>query len=578
MTLLIFSLNETLRAAEKIYDEKESLSMLWEYQDSMKSLQKLIDQWCKEMTVIVKTILVALCQSIMSVESVIENLSIQFKNLTLLLQIKLNNIKQMLERVIIITSQLCVSQSYQHSLQQALSQNYSSQNYLSVNYTWSAQQSNSQQNNQLTWSQISQQKSDQNVCWFCHEWDHHCQICSHLLHLIEDKKVHLDERLCIVWRSEKSDELLMSLDSFMHQLNSVLMLLKKKKQHNRSNTEQHHNVNLLDLQCNSDSDLKEDNLLNIFEYQISSVKNSEVYALTQNNQKKYGCECSLHSVLNWKTRIMKEQIQKECRLFALKILCLDEWQDSQIVISEFFDRMRQDVYEDQNVKKNMSDDIMNVDELRSRTVQFANTISKDKEKQRAEINNESVMLKIKNVKLADVLHEMTEQNSVQVIQKMLHSVVSDITVENILISELIAYKLMFKSEKFNVIKNISELNRVNVNNIKIHQLSNVLYSSVSPQAIVKVRNEQVSVLLDSEVKVNLMLKSVLQKLNMSYTVNIRLRLVNINDDEIMLHDICKNVKVQISSVSVMQFLLIVKSASQFMMLRTLYASVILMIT
>ena len=117
-----------------------------------------------------------------------------------------------------------------------------------------------------------------------------------------------------------------------------------------------------------------------------------------------------------------------------------------------------------------------------------------------------------------------------------------------------------------------------MNSIKTHQLLNVLYSSASSWAIVKVRNEYISVLLNSEVKVNLMQKSVLQELSILYTVNIRLKLVNINDDEIMLWSICKNVKIQISSVSVLQFLLIVKSVSQFMMLETLYVSATSMIT
>ena len=105
-----------------------------------------------------------------------------------------------------------------------------------------------------------------------------------------------------------------------------------------------------------------------------------------------------------------------------------------------------------------------------------------------------------------------------------------------------------------------------------------MYSLASSQVIVKVRNEYVSVLLDFRVKVNLMQKSVLQELSVLYTVNIRLRLVNINDDEIMLWDICKNVEIQISSDSVLQFILIVESANQLMMLRTLYASATLMIT
>ena len=136
---------------------------------------------------------------------------------------------------------------------------------------------------------------------------------------------------------------------------------------------------------------------------------------------------------------------------------------------------------------------------------------------------------------------------------------------------------MFKSEKLNVITKISELNKINVNNIKTHQLLNVLYSLTSPWVIVKVENKHVLTLLDSEAEVNLMQKSVLQELSILYTVNIRLRLVNINDDEIMLWDICENVKIQISPVSVLQFLLIVESASQLMMLETLYVSATSMI-
>ena len=247
----MFSLNETLKTAEKIYNEKESLSMLWEYQDSTESLQKLIDQWCEETAAIVRTISAAFCQSIMSVKSVIEDLASQFKNLTLSLQTKLNHMKQMLRKVMTTISQQYVVQSYQqYSSQQASLQNYSSWNYLFTNYSWSAQQSNSQQNNQLTWNWISQQKSDCNVCWFCHEWGHHQQICPHLLHLIDDKKVHLDERLHIVWRPDESDEPLISLNSFMHQLDSVSMLLKKEEQCNQTSSRQHHKANLLELQCN----------------------------------------------------------------------------------------------------------------------------------------------------------------------------------------------------------------------------------------------------------------------------------------------------------------------------------------
>ena len=37
MISTIFKLNETLKAAEKIYDEKKSLSMLQKYQNSIES-------------------------------------------------------------------------------------------------------------------------------------------------------------------------------------------------------------------------------------------------------------------------------------------------------------------------------------------------------------------------------------------------------------------------------------------------------------------------------------------------------------------------------------------------------------
>ena len=320
----------------------------------------------------------------------------------------------------------------------------------------------------------------------------------------------------------------------MHQLDSVSMLLKKKEQWDQISSRQHHETNLLELQCDSDSNMREDDLLNIFEYQVLSVKNLRVYVSVHESQNKCGCDCFSHAVLNWKTRITKEQVHRECELSASKTLCFREWQGPQIVISDLSDRMRQDIYEKQNVKDDMSDSTMNVDQSESRTVRFADSILKSKEKQKTEISDESAVLKIKNVKLADVLCRVTEQNSVQIVQKMLCAVISDITVENILTSESVTHKLMFKSEKFNVIMKISKLNKINVNSIKTHQLSNVLYSSASSQVIVKVKNEHVSVLLDFRAEVNLMQKSVLQKLGVLYTVNIWLRLVNINEDEIML--------------------------------------------
>ena len=83
------------------------------------------------------------------------------------------------------------------------------------------------------------------------------------------------------------------------------MLLKKKKQQNKTNSECCYDANLLGLQCDLNSDMKKNDLLKTFEYQISSVKNLKILAVSQNSQKKCDCEYSLYAVLNQKTRIIK---------------------------------------------------------------------------------------------------------------------------------------------------------------------------------------------------------------------------------------------------------------------------------
>ncbi len=100
----------------------------------------------------------------------------------------------------------------------------------------------------------------------------------------------------------------MSLNPLIHQYDAVRMLLKKKEKCDRMGTS-HHNVNLLSLQCDSDSDMEEDDLLATFEYQVSSIENSEVYAALHNSQEKCGCDCSSCGILDQKMRIMKKQIQ-----------------------------------------------------------------------------------------------------------------------------------------------------------------------------------------------------------------------------------------------------------------------------
>jgi len=81
--------------------------------------------------------------------------------------------------------------------------------------------------------------------------------------------------------------------------------------------------------------------------------------------------------------------------------------------------------------------------------------------------------------------------------------VSDITVENILTSELIAHKLMFKLSKSDIISKISEIKKVNINSLQTFLLFNVLYSFISSKAIVKVEEDQVSALINTDAEVNL---------------------------------------------------------------------------
>ena len=51
----------------------------------------------------------------------------------------------------------------------------------------------------------------------------------------------------------------------MQQLDSVQLLLKKKEKQNKTQAD-HHRVNLIELQCNFNSDLEENDLFFTFEY------------------------------------------------------------------------------------------------------------------------------------------------------------------------------------------------------------------------------------------------------------------------------------------------------------------------
>ena len=176
-------------------------------------------------------------------------------------------------------------------------------------------------------------------------------------------------------------------------------------------------------------------------------------------------------------------MQKKCRLSTSKTLHSGKWQNSQIVIF----RSLKKCDEQNELIEDDSDNIMNINESEFKAVRFEEFVVKDKKRVRDD--NESIVSKIKNVKLADVFCRMMKQNSTHVIQKILCAVVSNITVENILISESVAHKLMFKSEKSDLMIKIFETERINVNSVKIHCIMNILYFSVSSCAVVNIEDE-----------------------------------------------------------------------------------------
>ncbi len=94
--------------------------------------------------------------------------------------------------------------------------------------------------------------------------------------------------------------------------------------------------------------------------------------------------------------------------------------------------------------------------------------------------------------------------------------------------------------------------------------------SASLRAIVKIEEGQVSALININAEVNLVKECILQKLNVFYTVDDCLQLVDINDQKTVLHNICENVEIQIDLIKVLQSLLIIEKVSQLMILNMLY--------
>jgi len=77
----------------------------------------------------------------------------------------------------------------------------------------------------------------------------------------------------------------MSLDFLMQQFNFVQLLLKKKERQNKTQAD-HHEANLIELQCNFNSDLKEDDLFSTFKYQVLSADSSDLMTASQKSQSK----------------------------------------------------------------------------------------------------------------------------------------------------------------------------------------------------------------------------------------------------------------------------------------------------
>jgi len=85
-------------------------------------------------------------------------------------------------------------------------------------------------------------------------------------------------------------------------------------------------------------------------------------------------------------------------------------------------------------------------------------------------------------------------------------------------------------------------------------------------------------LIDINAEVNLVKECILQKLNVFYTVDGHLQLIDINDQKTVLYDICENVEIQIDLIEVLQSLLIVKKVSQLMILDMSYQAATSMMT
>ena len=101
------------------------------------------------------------------------------------------------------------------------------------------------------------------------------------------------------------------------------LLLKKIERQNKTQVD-HHKVNLIELQCNFNSDLEENDLFSTFEYQILSADSSDLTTVSQKSQNKQPQECP-HEILEQKAKITKQWAQKKQSLSTSKTLHFDKW-------------------------------------------------------------------------------------------------------------------------------------------------------------------------------------------------------------------------------------------------------------
>jgi hypothetical protein len=134
----------------------------------------------------------------------------------------------------------------------------------------------------------------------------------------------------------------------------------------------------------------------------------------------------------------------------------------------------------------------------------------------------------------------------------------------------------FKFNKSDIIVKISDIEKISVNSIQLCQLKNVLYLSVSSRAAVNVNEKQISVLLNLKVKVNLVEKRFLKAQHILFywllTQTNKHQQWKNNSVQHCWECICLN-----NLICVIQSLLIIKKASQSMILNMSYVSATFMI-